>query len=254
MVLTDKVIKEEIYRGNIIIQGFKQENINPVSYDLTLAPTCKVYNAMALGIRPHRHPLLPDAIGHLHPMEKGSIEEWELDVRQKDRPVFEFEIGKDGFVLQPNHLYLYSCNETIGVKKDICATVMGKSSLGRLGLDIHVCAGFIDTGFTGSLVLEMRTIYPLRIYPGMKICQVKFERTEGIPEESYDAKVGSKYHGQRGVQESLYHKNFTPVPEARKLMAQVPDGWADHLMETTPLGARIQKENEEYLRRLGEKH
>jgi dCTP deaminase len=85
---------------------------------------------------------------------------------------------------------------------------MGKSSLGRLGLDIHVCAGFIDTGFEGSLVLEMRVIKPLKIYPNMKICQIKFEYVEGEIMESYDKKTTSKYHKQSGVVASKMYENF----------------------------------------------
>lgn len=177
MVLADSEILLEHERGMIIISPFNQEYLNPNSVDLTLNPKCKVYVADTLDCR-------------------------------KPNPVEEFEIPEEGYVLQPGELYLYSCNETIGVKEDLCATVMGKSSLGRLGLDIHVCAGFIDSGFVGSLVLEMRVVKPLRIYPNMKICQIKFERVAGKILQTYDKKPGSKYHGQSGVQESLMHKNF----------------------------------------------
>lgn len=177
MVLTDSEILKNLWGGNIVISPFEQKYLNPNSVDLTLNGLCKVY-----------------------------IDET-LDCK-KPNLTREFTIPDDGYVLQPNELYLYSCNERIGVKENICATVMGKSSLGRLGLDIHVCAGFIDTGFEGSLVLEMRVIKPLRIYPNQKICQVKFEYTTGNVIESYDKKAGSKYHNQSGVVESQMHKNF----------------------------------------------
>ena len=141
MILTDSEILKNIGSGNIIIRPFDHKYLNPNSVDLTLNPNCKVYTA---------------------------------DILDCKRPNLtrQFTIPKDGFVLQPGELYLYACNEKIGVKENICATVMGKSSLGRLGLDIHICAGFIDTGFEGSLVLEMRVIKPLRIYPNQKICQI----------------------------------------------------------------------------------
>lgn len=177
MILSDQVILRELKAGNIVISPFKQEYLNPNSVDLTLAPTCKVYV------------------------------DTPLDCRGVNNTA-EFVIPESGYVLQPGQLYLYACNERIGVKKNVCATVMGKSSLGRLGLDIHVCAGFIDTGFEGSLVLEMRVVKPLRIFPNMKICQIKFERVEGEVIESYDQKNGSKYHNQTGVQESLNYKNY----------------------------------------------
>lgn len=204
MILSDHTILKERLDGNIIIESFNRDNLGPNSYDLTLAPTCKIYNPNAIGSR-------QDCYNKLQSDEKYRqfYNDYSriLDCR-KDNPTYEFDIPEEGFVLQPNHLYLYACNETIGVKKDICATVMGKSSLGRLGLDIHICAGFIDTGFTGSLVLEMRTIYPLRIYPNMKICQIKFERVQGKICKPYDKQKGSKYHKQEGVVSSQMHKNF----------------------------------------------
>jgi len=177
MVLSDKTILAEMKAGNIIIEPFDMKYMNPVSVDLTLAPTCKRY------------------VSHT------------LDCR-KENLTEEFQIPETGYLLKPGNLYLYACNETIGVKGNICATVMGKSSLGRLGLDIHVCAGFIDPGFVGSLVLEMRVEQPLIVYPHQKICQIKFERVEGEILESYDRKPGSKYMNQTGVTASRMHQNF----------------------------------------------
>jgi dCTP deaminase len=216
VVLSDVDIQVEQINGNLYIEGFKEDNLSPQSYDFTLAPTCKIYHPLALGLAPVRHPRLAEAVGVLMPMEGPSIHDFALDVKDKNPKTFEFEIGEEGFILQPNHLYLYSCNERIALAPHICGTVMGKSSLGRLGLDIHICAGFADGGFgykdkkftPSSLVLEMRTIYPLRIYPNMKICQIKFEYSSQ-PFKGYGDKPDSKYHGQQGVVASKYGENFT---------------------------------------------
>jgi dCTP deaminase len=177
MILSDSEIVLNVNLGKIVIKPFNTKYLNPNTVDLTLNKKCKRY------------------IGDILDCKSDNLTE-------------EFDIPEEGYILQPNELYLYSCNETIGVKENICATVMGKSSLGRLGLDIHVCAGFIDTGFEGSLVLEMRVIKPLKIYPNMKICQIKFEYVEGEIMESYDKKATSKYHKQSGVVASKMHKNF----------------------------------------------
>lgn len=177
MILSDKTILREMQAGNIIIDPFTPEHLSPVSVDLTLAPQFKIYI---------------DKI---------------LDPR-KPNAVAEFEVPEEGFVLRPGHVYIYACNERIGVKGNIRGKVEGKSSLGRLGLFVHVTAGFIDPGFEGSLVLELVATRPIIVYPNMKICQIEFARVEGEIGESYDQKSGSKYHGQEGVQESLYHKNF----------------------------------------------
>lgn len=197
-------------RGNIVITPWDQKLLNPNSVDLTLAPSFKIYirdRVTVDNISKVPNWVVDNGL-EVTMHEDGRVSYIEpLDVR-KDNPSIEIKMSEEGIVLLPNRLYLYACNERIGVKKDICGTVMGKSSLGRLGLDIHVCAGFVDTGFEGSLVLEMRVVEPLRIYPNMKICQVKFERVEGEILEPYDIKPGSKYAGQVGVQTSLMHKNF----------------------------------------------
>jgi dCTP deaminase len=177
MILSDTHILENLKSGAIVISSFNQENLNPCSVDLTIAPDYKVY---------------ADDI---------------LDAKQYNR-VYELKMEGHGVLLEPGRVYLYRCNERIGCKGNIRAKVEGKSSLGRLGLFVHVTAGFIDPGFEGSLVLELVATQPVRIYPNMKICQVEFAYVQGEIAETYDMKAGSKYHGQTGVQESLYHKNF----------------------------------------------
>lgn len=204
MVLTDRKIIEAIEEGKLKIEPFDIELLNPNSMDFTLGSKCKMYEK---SVR--------------YDSDSQMYFDMELDCK-KDNPTREFDIPEEGFVLQPNELYLFAINERISVGGDICASVMGKSSLGRLGLDIHVSAGFTDTGFSGFLVLELRTIYPLRIYPNMKICQIKFERTEGVPDVPYDKKKGSKYAGQNGVTESKMHLNFV-LEELNKKVDELCD-------------------------------
>lgn len=207
MILSDKSILQELEKGNIVISPFNKDHLNPNSVDLTLAPEFKIYT------RNFQHcdrDGLPKWISHINAHYIGDgIYRYEepLDVR-KNNPVIEMTIPEEGYVLQPGEVYLYRVNERIGVKNNIRAKVEGKSSLGRLGLFIHVTAGFIDTGFEGSLVLELVATRPIRIYPGQKICQIEFARVEGEVLETYDQKSGSKYHGQTGVQQSKMHENF----------------------------------------------
>jgi len=177
MILSDQIILRELEQGKIIIDPFNPAHLNPNSVDLTLAPAFKKYRP---GLLDPRKPNLTD----------------------------ELWIPEEGYILLPGQVYLYACNERIGVKNNIRAKVEGKSSLGRLGLFIHVTAGFIDTGFEGSLVLELVATRPIIVYPNMKICQIEFARVEGDVLESYAQKTGSKYHGQTGVQESKYHENY----------------------------------------------
>jgi dCTP deaminase len=210
MILGDNAILQEMVNGNIIIDPFNEKHINPNSVDLTLAPEMKVYPKKWMTAS-----VLPDYIKHngsykMLQTGEGNLYQWEepLDVKKPQNPI-TLKIGEEGYVLNPNEVYLYACNERIGVKNNIRAKVEGKSSLGRLGLFVHVTAGFIDTGFEGSLVLELVATRPIRIYPNMKICQVEFARVEGEILETYDQKAGSKYMNQTGVQHSLYQKNYT---------------------------------------------
>lgn len=214
MILSDKTILQEMEAGNIIISEFKQEHLNPNSVDLTLAPLMKIYPKKYINVNSYNE--LPSYIKEYSVQTAPASFEYRyekpLDPREKQE-IIEFIIPDEGFVLVPNEVYLYACNERIGCKKNICAQVQAKSSLGRLGLDIVIGpAGFIDTGFEGSLVLELRATRPIIVYPNMKICQIKFERVEGDILESYDKKSGSKYMNQTGVQESLMHMNFQTHP------------------------------------------
>lgn len=176
MILADKRIKEEIANGNIIISPFDEKYLNPNSVDLTLNPIFRVYTSNV------------------------------LDVKQDNQSI-ALEMAEEGFVLNPGSVYLYACNEKIGIKGNLAAKVEGKSSLGRLGLFIHVTAGWIDSGFQGSLVLELVATQPIRVYPNMKICQIAFYETTEV-ETGYDKKAGSKYMNQEGVVASKMHKNF----------------------------------------------
>lgn len=176
MILADKRIKKEIANGNIIISPFDEKYLNPNSVDLTLNPIGKIYNSAVLDVR-------------------------------KENTTTDFIIPEEGYVLQPGKVYLYACNEKIGVKGNLAAKVEGKSSLGRLGLFVHVTAGWIDSGFEGSLVLELVASQHIKIYPNMKICQIAFYETTEV-ETGYDKKEGSKYMNQEGVVASKMYKNF----------------------------------------------
>lgn len=216
MILSDNMILQEMEKGNIIIDGFKEEHLNPNSVDLTLAPTVKIYPRKKISVATYED--LPywvkasELYTRTREVDKSYVYEAPLDPRAVQKTI-ELEIPEEGYVLVPGEVYLYACNERIGVKNDICCQVQAKSSLGRLGLDIVIGpAGFVDTGFEGSLVLELRATRPIIVYPNMKICQIKFERVQGEILESYDKKSGSKYMNQTGVQESLMHMNFQVHP------------------------------------------
>ena len=80
----------------------------------------------------------------------------------------------------------------------------GRSSIGRLGLFVHVTAGFGDVGFKGFWTLEIFCIQPVKIYPSVEICQVYYHTIEGEI-KNYSSQ---KYQNNRGIQSSLLFKDF----------------------------------------------
>ena len=155
-ILTGQEIKNRIASGSIVINGYKEDNINPNSYDLTLSPDLKIY---------------------IDPI---------LDPR-KQNATQTIVIPEDGMVLQPGELYLASSNEyteSLG----LVPKLYGKSSLGRLGLEIAVGSGYGDVGFRGQWTLSIRATRFVKIYPGMKICQLEFSATVGEGTIQYNGK------------------------------------------------------------------
>lgn len=185
MILGDADIKQFVEDGILNISPFTVRQLNPNSYDLRIGDKLKTY------------------IRRFH----NSV----LDCK-KDNPTDEFYFDDEiGYILEPGKVYLAQTKEEIHLKGDakpsICATLMGKSSLGRLGLDVHISAGFIDTGFKGKIVLELRVEEPLKIYAGMPIAQLKFEMSTPVA-QPYDVKRNSKYNNQQEIVASKMYQNF----------------------------------------------
>ena len=161
MILTDIQILEEIETGNIVIEPFNSSDLGTNSYDVHLGKFLAVY------------------------------EEYELDAK-KHNPIREIEIGEDGFVLQPGTLYL-------GVTQEYTEThtavpfLEGKSSVGRLGIDIHATAGKGDVGFCNTWTLEISCVQPVRIYAGMPIGQLIYFKVDGQIKNYYNKKRNAKY-------------------------------------------------------------
>ncbi len=156
-------------RGDIHISGFKQERVNPNSYNLTLAPILKVYT------RESKNPI-KRFFGIKDP----------LDMRNPN-DVKEIRIPHEGLLLVPGTLYLGSTNEDTYTNKYI-PMINGRSSTGRLGLCIHITAGFGDIGFDGTWTLEITVVEPLIVYPHTEICQLCWFTAEG--------ETNMQYHGR----------------------------------------------------------
>jgi len=119
--------------------------------------------------------------------------------------------GDEPFILHPGEFVLGATFERVGLPDDLVARLEGKSSLGRLGLLIHSTAGYVDPGWEGTLTLELSNVanLPIKLYDGMKIGQISFQRLSSPVEVGYgDARIGSKYRGQTDPTASRYHADF----------------------------------------------
>ncbi len=176
MILSDKRILEEIEKKTIVIKPYNREKLGSNSYDVHLGKILATYK---------------DAI---------------LDAK-KHNEIEYFNIPEEGFVLLPNLLYL-------GVTLEYTEThahvpfLEGKSSTGRLGIDIHATAGKGDVGFCGHWTLEISCKIPVKIYAGMPIGQLIYFPVDGEVEVKYDAKKNAKYsHQPDKPVESMMWKN-----------------------------------------------
>ncbi len=165
MILTGPKIEECLKDGTIHIDPLRENLVGPNSVDLRLHAEMKVYDGKYQGQLTENSAYWPPTSGE------------PLDMKD-DHPTRDICMSNDGYVLERGVLYLGRTVETVGSDMFV-PMVEGRSSCGRLGLQVHMTAGFCDTGFKGTITLEMTVVHPLRIYPGIAICQVFFLRPEG---------------------------------------------------------------------------
>lgn len=116
------------------------------------------------------------------------------------RPKVEYEKREGSIFLEPGGFVLGRTHEVVRVGALYCGIADGKSTLGRIGLGIHVTAGFLDPGFQGAITLEIWNCAPygIELVPGQPICQVRFMRMSGPPDRVYGSEgLGSHYQGDR---------------------------------------------------------
>jgi len=171
MILSGKEINNKMGR-DIHIDPFDERLLNPNSYNLRLHSDLLVYE---------------DEI---------------LDMK-KENKVREIVIPDEGLLLEPGKLYLGRTLEYTKTDKYV-PMLEGRSSIGRLGLLVHVTAGFGDVGFNGYWTLEMFCIQPIKVYPNVQICQIYYHTIEG----EYEKYISGKYQNNTGVQPSLLYKEF----------------------------------------------
>lgn len=171
MILTGSAIREEWKKGRIVIDPFLDENINPNSYNFRLGNQLSVY--------------VEDLID---PQKENNLE--------------TIYIPEEGYVLEPNKLYLANTIEVLG--SDFYApTYNARSSVARLGMFINLSATLCDIGFKGQITMQLYSLNRVRVYPGMNIGQIMFWKPEGHIELYH-----GKYQGSNGPQASKIFMDF----------------------------------------------
>jgi len=173
MVLSKTKILEMMKKGELLITPFVKENLGAASIDLRLGNEFLVPKGKC----------------------KIAVRENTYFSKEFQNCVKKTKVGKEGITLKPFQLVLGTTQEKITLSKNLCGTLQGRSRFARLGVMVHISSDFVHPGVDNMQVLEILNVSPftLTLYPGMKICQILFERME----------KGVEYQGsfkkQRGV-------------------------------------------------------
>jgi dCTP deaminase len=181
MLLNDTALVKALEDERFTLTPFDSSRVQPSSIDMTLGNQFSVLNWT---------------------FPQGTV----VDLRE-DNSAFLNDISVVGYLdLKPGEFALATTVEVLTLPNDLAARVEGKSSLGRLGLMVHITAGFIDPGFHGEVTLELVNLLPvpIRIYPGMPVAQLAVFEMTGEAANPYEG----KYQGQTGPAQSRFHLNF----------------------------------------------
>lgn len=197
MILSDQTILQKLQKGEIKIQPLPTpEQIQPASIDLKLGS---------------------EYLSPIHQQET-------IDIKNNE-PKYQ-QINGDAILLPAGEFILATTKETITLPNNLTARVEGRSSIGRLGIAIHITAGFIDAGFTGQITLEIKnqSHNNIILYENMRICQIVFEEMDKPAKRPY-GECGNKYQNQKGVTGSLiyFDNDLEPVKDTDKILVRKDD-------------------------------
>jgi dCTP deaminase len=168
-VLTREEILKEISQGTIEIEPFQEDQVGPGSIDLHLGNEFRVFKKLRNAC------VVEDSISVEDLTERLEVEE--------------------SFTLMPSETVLGITHERIKLPANICGWLEGRSRFARKGLVIHMTAGFVQPGINNRQVLEIGNLatFPLVLKPGVRICQIILERTEG------SASYKGRFKNQNGL-------------------------------------------------------
>lgn len=183
-ILVDHEIRDAVASGALILDPYDAALIQPNSYDVRLARQFSWHEPSSEVIDPYQSDSVLDHLVH---------------------------VEQDDIVVEPGHFVLGATLEKVCLPRNIVGQLTGKSSLARLGVMVHVTAGFIDAGFShppAQITLEIVNVgnRPVRLHAGMSIGQMVFTRTAECL-VAYNEKPSAKYNGQPAAAHSRYYLN-----------------------------------------------
>lgn len=174
MILSDRDIEQELESGGLEISPITdyELQLQPASFDLYLSNEFR---------KPKPNVVLD--------MDEGIPDEDTV------------EIKTDAYVLEPGEFVLGTTVEYVNIPNGLVAEVEGRSSVGRMAVDVHATAGYIDPGFEGQITLEISNKNkdnPVVLRPHRRFCQLVFKPTKSKSRDPYGSKQDTKYQSQTG--------------------------------------------------------
>jgi dCTP deaminase len=212
MILMGNEIKKGVKNGDIFVEPFLEENVAINSIDVRLSKFLITYIPLKIEKTINNKNIVKKDLEKMRKMETYLGDEYK-DVyisMRKDNPIFELEIPEEGLIITPDILFLGSTIEKAGSDKYI-PMYEGRSSMGRLGIESHISAGFGDLGFKSNWTLEITVVHPLEIFSETRIGQVYFikgeeEEVKIAMENGFSYK--GKYTDQPKPQSSKSYKDY----------------------------------------------
>ncbi len=211
-ILVDFEIRREIAEGMLVVDPFDDALVQPNSYDVRLANRFSWHEAPQSGAQSGeagRSDKVGGACGseEIDDEREGIIDPYISESVQRG----VVETVAEDIIIKPGQFILGATFERICLPRYIVGQLTGKSSLARLGVMVHVTAGFIDAGFShppAQITLEIVNVgnRPVRLHAGMPIAQMVFTRTAAC-QVAYNEKATAKYNGQMAAAHSLYYLN-----------------------------------------------
>lgn len=193
-----------INKRDLGIKPWSQKHLQPASYEMTLSSKFRIFDTT-------------------EPIDPMMLSEHTRLIDIDDNEQEWYDEGY--YLLQPQEFVLGSSVEIFSFPRDLAGELTGKSSIGRLGLQVHATAGFFDPGFSGTATLEISNIspVPIKLYSGLVIAQMRFVTMSRPSEWAYGhPERNSHYQGQHGPTESRYSAHNSPQGQRKYEQLQLP--------------------------------